>query len=91
MSLNIYWHICQFDLRMGQIKNKKLLKAIAIQLKELRKGYNITQEDFYNDTNIHIARIETGNNNISISTLEVICKYFDIPLSKFFLRIEKEQ
>ncbi len=75
---------------MSQIKNKKLLKAIAIQLKELRKANSITQEDFYNDTNIHIARIETGNNNISISTLEVICRYFNLSLSKFFAKIEKE-
>lgn len=76
---------------MSQIKNKKLLKAIAIQLKELRESNNITQEDFYNDTNIHIARIETGNNNLSISTLDAICKYFNIPISKLFSRIEKEQ
>jgi transcriptional regulator with XRE-family HTH domain len=76
---------------MSQIKNKKLLKSIAIQLKELRLHHNITQEDFYNDTNIHIARIETGNNNISISTLDAICKYFDISLSKFFSKIEKDK
>lgn len=76
--------------RMGQIKNKKLLKAIAIQLKELRESRNVTQEDFYNDTSIHIARIETGNNNISVSTLDAICKYFNIPISKFFSKIEKE-
>lgn len=76
---------------MSQIKNKKLLKSIAIQLKELRLNHNITQEDFYNDTNIHIARIETGNNNISISTLDAICNYFDISLSKFFSKIEKDK
>jgi transcriptional regulator with XRE-family HTH domain len=76
---------------MSQIKNKKLLKSIAVQLKELRLLHNITQEDFYNDTNIHIARIETGNNNISISTLDAICKYFDISLSKFFSKIEKDK
>ncbi len=75
---------------MGQIKNKKLLKAIAIHLKELREARSITQEEFYNDTNIHIARIETGRNNISISTIDSICNYFDIPLSKFFAKIEKE-
>ena len=76
---------------MSQIKNKKLLKSIAVQLKELRLLHNVTQEDFYNDTNIHIARIETGNNNISISTLDAICKYFDISLSKFFSKIEKDK
>lgn len=75
---------------MGQIKNKKLLKAIAIHLKELREARSLTQEEFYNDTNIHIARIETGRNNISISTIDAICNYFDIPLSKFFAIIEKE-
>ncbi len=76
---------------MSQIKNKKLLKSIAVQLKELRLVHNVTQEDFYNDTNIHIARIETGNNNLSISTLDAICKYFDISLSKFFSKIEKDK
>jgi transcriptional regulator with XRE-family HTH domain len=76
---------------MSQIKNKKLLKSIAVQLKELRLLHNVTQEDFYNDTNIHIARIETGNNNLSISTLDAICKYFDISLSKFFSKIEKDK
>lgn len=75
---------------MGQIKNKKLLKAIAIQLKELRESRSVTQEDFYNDTSIHIGRIETGSNNLSVSTLDAICKYFDIPISKFFSKLEKE-
>jgi transcriptional regulator with XRE-family HTH domain len=74
---------------MGQIKNKLLLKAIAMQIKSLRESEGLTQEDFYNDTNIHIARIETGRNNLSISTLECICSYFKIPLSKFFLKVEK--
>jgi transcriptional regulator with XRE-family HTH domain len=76
---------------MSQIKNKKLLKSIAVQLKELRLLHNITQEDFYNDTNIHIARIETGKNNLTISTLDAICKYFDISLSKFFMQIDNSK
>lgn len=74
---------------MGQIKNKTLLKIIALKIKQLRGEFNITQENFYNDTNIHIARIESGKVNISISTLEAICKYFNISLSKFFSDIEK--
>lgn len=74
---------------MGQIKNKLLLKAIAMQIKSLRESEGLTQEGFYNDTNIHIARIETGKNNLSISTLECICTYFNTPLSKFFLKVEK--
>jgi transcriptional regulator with XRE-family HTH domain len=73
---------------MGQIKNKILLKKIAQKIKALREENNITQEDFYNDTNIHIARIETAKGNITISTLDAICKYFKISITKFFEGIE---
>ena len=41
------------------------------------------QEEFYNDTGIHLARIESGKANVSISTLSSICKYFNIALDDF--------
>lgn len=69
---------------MAQIKNKILLKKIAQKIKNLREIHDITQEDFYNDTNIHIGRIETAKSNISVSTLDAICKYFKISLVEFF-------
>jgi transcriptional regulator with XRE-family HTH domain len=75
---------------MGQIKNKKLLRVVVLRIKDLREKHKITQENFYNDTNIHIARIERGKQNISISTLDAICKYFNLPLSVFFSEIEKK-
>jgi transcriptional regulator with XRE-family HTH domain len=69
---------------MGQIKNKLLLKKIASKIKSLREKRGISQEDFYLDTSIHIGRIETANGNITVSTLEAICKYFKISLADFF-------
>ena len=69
---------------MGQLKDEILLKKVATRIKELREAKNITQEVFYNDTDIHIGRIELGNQNISISTLYHICKYLDIRLEDFF-------
>ena len=74
---------------MGQIRDTKLLKKIAIVLKQLREEKGLTQEDVYNDTNIHVGRIETANANLSISTLSALCKYFQINLSSFFTEIEK--
>lgn len=73
---------------MGQIRNDKLLKLIALRIKELRLEKDISQEDFYIDTNIHIARIETAKINLSISTLNAICEYFDITLREFFKDIQ---
>ena len=69
---------------MAQIKNKTLLKKIAHKIKALREKHNITQEQFYNDTSIHIGRIETAQSNVSVSTLDAICKYFRISLAEFF-------
>lgn len=69
---------------LGYTRNKKLLKKTSLRIKELRALKGVTQEDFYNDTGINISRIERAINDVSLSTLERICEYFDIPLKDFF-------
>jgi transcriptional regulator with XRE-family HTH domain len=68
---------------MGQIKNKELLDKIASKIKALREAQNLTQEEVINDTGINIIRIEMGINNMTISTLEALCKYFKTTLGEF--------
>jgi len=68
--------------------NKDLLLKIARRIKQLREEKNISQEVFYIDTDIHIARIETGKLNITVSTLQAICEYFEIGLFDFFKDIK---
>ena len=60
------------------------LKKIALRIKELREEKGLTQEDFINDTGIHIGRIETGKRDFSVSTLRKIAKYFNIPIKDLF-------
>lgn len=55
----------------------------------LRKQQNITLETFYFDTGIHLARIEQGNTNITISTLYQICRYFGLTLKEFFIFLDE--
>jgi len=69
---------------MGQIKDEILLQKIAARLKSLRVKKGESQEEIYNQTDIHIARIETAKVNISVSTLSKLCSYFGITLSQFF-------
>ena len=78
----VFWNLPN---EMAQLSDKELLKQIANRIKGLRKEKGITQEAFYNDTNIHIARIEVGKTNVSVSTLNAICNYFDISLKDFFI------
>jgi transcriptional regulator with XRE-family HTH domain len=73
---------------MGQLKNEALLQEIAKELKRLRRIKGVSQEDVFNDTEIHIGRIETGKTNISISTLSALCNYFGLSLSDFFKDIK---
>lgn len=73
---------------MGQIRDTRLLKKIAIVVKELREAKNVTQEDVYTEINIHIGRIETAKANVTVSTLSSLCKYFKISLSDFHKKVE---
>lgn len=73
---------------MAQIRDFKLLKKIALVIKELRESRKVTQEDVYNELNIHIARIESAQSNISVSTLSALCSYFKISLSDFYKKVE---
>jgi transcriptional regulator with XRE-family HTH domain len=73
---------------MVQVKDKLLLKKIALCLKDLRSDKGITLDDFYVDTGVHLGRIERGKTNISISTLSKICNYFNISLLGFFTLLE---
>ncbi len=73
---------------MGQIRDKLLLKKIALTIKSLRTEMGQTQEDVYFATNIHIGRIETAKANISVSTIAALCTYFKISLVDFFKRVD---
>lgn len=74
---------------MNQIRNDDLLRRIAIVFKAFRDEKGVTQEDVYNELNIHIGRIEASKANPTISTLAALCKYFDVQLSYFFERVEQ--
>lgn len=73
---------------MTKIRETRLLQKIALVIKQLRDDKEVSQEEVYNDTNIHIGRIETSKGNVSVSTLSALCKYFKIKMSDFFKRVE---
>jgi len=80
---------------MKQLKNIALLMAIRKVLQELRAEMGLSQDAVITDifdtknTVINIARIETGDGNISPSTLFLLCEYYKISISNFFKRVEE--
>ena len=65
------------------MEEKEVLLHLARRIKELRKTKGVTQEQMYNDTGIHVARIEQGQRDISFTTLLKIAKYFEVELDVF--------
>jgi len=65
------------------MENAELLLTLANRLKELRKQKKFTQEDVYNDTGIHVARIEQGKRDISFTTLCKLADHFGVDINEF--------
>lgn len=65
------------------MEDQELLLNLAKRLKELRKKKGVTQEDVYNDTGVHVARIEQGKRDIAYTTLLKLAEYFDVELTEF--------
>ena len=69
--------------------DKVILLELAKRIKTLRKERNLTQAVCYFDTGINFGRIERGKRDISYTTLNKICEYFEISLMDFFGETEK--
>lgn len=69
---------------MENISKKRALSKLGKRVKELRKIKGVSQQNAYNDTGIHFARIEQGKRDVGYYTLLKICTYFEITLTEFF-------
>jgi len=69
---------------MPQLQDKALTLKISRKIRIIRSESGTTLEELYNDNGIHLARIESGFSNITVSTLNAICSYFDLTLKDFY-------
>lgn len=75
---------------MLNTEEKILIQCIAQRIKELREGIGMSQRLMYYDTEINMGRLETGKENIKITTIAKLCQYFNITLEEFFRDICKK-
>lgn len=67
-------------------RDEKAIKRLIAGLLKLRHEKGVGQEDFQNDTGINIGRIESGEGNLTISTIQKICDYYSLPVEDFFAK-----
>lgn len=65
----------------------KLIKKIALTIKELRADAGVTQDEVYDATKVNVARIERHIGNPTVSTLSELCKYFKISWLDFNTKV----
>lgn len=65
------------------MKENEVLLDLAKKIKTLRQLKGVTQEQMYNDTGIHVARIEQGKRDITFTTLKKIVAYFEVKMDIF--------
>lgn len=71
-----------------QRRDEKLMMAVALRLKKVREERKIPQETVYYDTGINIGKIEIGTTNLSLTTIGILCKYYNITLEELFKGIK---
>ena len=78
----IVWNVNIRDFSV-MIHDKEILLNLAVRIKELRKAKGVTQEEVYNATVVHIARVEQGKRDVSYTTLRKLSAYFQVSLAGF--------
>ncbi len=71
-----------------QIRNDEALHQIVEKLKALRKKTGMLQKTITKETGMNIGNIEAEMTNISITTLERLCRYYGLTLEEFFEDID---
>jgi len=62
-------------------------QKIIANLRIVRKDKKITLDKIYKETGIHLARIESKNHNITLSTLKKLCDYLEIDAFDFLSKL----
>ncbi|MBT2559250.1 helix-turn-helix transcriptional regulator [Hymenobacter sp. ISL-91] len=45
---------------------------------------HLSQQEVYDATGIHIGRLEAKPVNLTMRTLIILCRYYDVPLAPLF-------
>lgn len=70
--------------RKKQRRDKELLGKVVMRVKELRALHGHSQVDLNAGTEIDIANLETGGSFPNLTTISIICEFYDITLDEFF-------
>lgn len=69
-------------------RNEEALQKIAAKLRLLRRKAGLLQKTVSKETGLNMGHIEGAKQNITLTTLERLCSYYDLTLDEFFKDID---
>lgn len=70
--------------RKKQRRDEELLQKIILRVKELRHMHNHHRRCSWPKRRVGIAQLESGKNFPNLTTISIICKFYNITLDEFF-------
>lgn len=58
------------------------LLELARRLKAVREARRQTLQQVYDETGIHVARLETGRRSVALLTVALLCRYYQVELGQ---------
>lgn len=69
-------------------RNDEAIHKIAEKLKMIRKQAGLLQKPVTRETGVNVGDVEAELTNLSITTLDRLCRYYGITLTEFFKELE---
>lgn len=74
--------------RKKQRRDEELFKMIIQRIKELRENHDYTQEHVNEYTGLDIPHLEAGRDFPSLTTIAILCKFYNITIVEFFAPLD---
>lgn len=65
-------------MKLDKNQMDDILQRLGGQLQAVRKEHTLTQRQVYTQTRIHVARIEKGKVNLTVTSLLTLCQALGI-------------
>jgi transcriptional regulator with XRE-family HTH domain len=69
---------------MEELPIETIVTQLVQRLQHLRQTRNLTLQEVYDATGVHIARLESQRANMTVRTLVILCRYYQVTLADLF-------
>lgn len=74
--------------KRNHVRNDAALAKIADGMRELRRAAGKGQKEVTRETGINIGNIEAGLFNVTLGTIDRLCRYYGVTMVEFFEGLE---